>query len=612
MSLAVAAIFYGSIWPQSATAADPAPGVAPSTTEQELRDAMRQIDCASLRIRTSPGGTRTISGTVPTDAERTRLVELAKRLVPRDQLGVDIEILPAPLCGSLLVFDRMRPTATASEAAIDAQLTGGGSTLREGDPIRVEVKAGSSPVNLRIDYFSLDGQVLHMLPNRDQPGVTLGAGARRVFGASGGAGDSWNAGGAPFGTEFIAVTATPQGLDLARRPDAELAATYLKDLESALQRSRQSGGRAPVVATVLLHTSEREPVAVKEPPPPKAEGSVSGTPSEQPNPPPVASRVEPAAPMLGSPAPAPASTAASGRAPPVGSATPVPDRSKPGILDQLLRAAATAVRHGGLNFAAVVLGTMAVAAVLLRRRREMATHADLDGATPARTGFFRRAAALRSGVRSASAETNTESFMRWAGGNRVTLAIVFTDIVGSTALGENLKDQRMGELRTAHFARSSKLIGEQGGHEIKTIGDSVMVAFRTVNNALDYACELHRDPGGAELPGGAQLRIRAGIHIGPMSVEKGDVFGRAVNFAARVIGAITGPEIWVSEQAKADIDALGAGHHQDLQWQRHEDIEVKGFTGAVTLYSLVTDQQSVSEPAEMPGSTGWAATGDAC
>ncbi len=136
----------------------------------------------------------------------------------------------------------------------------------------------------------------------------------------------------------------------------------------------------------------------------------------------------------------------------------------------------------------------------------------------------------------------------------------------------------------------------------KTIGDSVMAAFRTVDNALDYACALHRDPGGAELPGADNLRIRAGIHIGPVSIEKGDVFGRTVNFAARVIGAITRSEIWVSEQAKADIDALGAGHHQDLQWERHEDIEVKGFTGAVTLWSLVIDQEPVAEPAEMRGS----------
>ena len=86
--------------------------------------------------------------------------------------------------------------------------------------------------------------------------------------------------------------------------------------------------------------------------------------------------------------------------------------------------------------------------------------------------------------------------------------------------------------------------------------------------------------------GPAQLRLRAGIHIGPLQIEKGDVFGRTVNFAARVVGAIKGAEIWLSEQAKADIDVLGARRHEELEWQRHEGVELKGFVGAYTLWSL--------------------------
>ncbi len=591
VSLTVGAVFCGSIWPQSATAADqsarPA-AAAPNKAEQTLRDAMRQIDCASLGIRTAPDGARVVSGTVPSDAERTRLVELEGRLAGREQLVIDVEILPPPLCRSLLAIDHMPSAVLAADAGMEARLEGGGSTLREGDPIRVEVTAGGHPVYLRIDYFSLDGLVLHMLPNSDQPVVTLAAGARRVFGASGGVGDAWNSGGAPFGTEFIAVTATPLGLDLGLRPDTELAASYLRDLEAALLRDHQAGGRAHVVATILLHTGEREQIAAKEPPPAPQE-----PPAAEPKPvPAVADRV------VDQPTPTAASSTDGNRSEPP-SALPDPSGDAAPLPN---------LRSRSLDFVIILLAALIIMG-MVRRRRETTALAGSGGATTARAGLFRRATGERSGnidnfVRSASAETRIESFMRWAGGNRVTLAIVFTDVVGSTALGESLKDQRMGALRTAHFAQSSKLIAGHDGHEIKTIGDSVMVAFRTVDNALDYACALHRDPGGAELPGSAELRIRAGIHIGPVSVEKGDVFGRTVNFAARVIGAITGSEIWVSEQAKADIDALGAGRHQDLQWQRHEDIEVKGFTGEITLWSLVIDQESVSEPAEMDGSAG--------
>jgi len=137
----------------------------------------------------------------------------------------------------------------------------------------------------------------------------------------------------------------------------------------------------------------------------------------------------------------------------------------------------------------------------------------------------------------------------------------------------------MYEIRQSHFAQGRKLIAQHKGYEIRTIGDSVMAAFRSASAALDFACALCADPGASE------LRLRAGIHIGPLQIEEGDVFGRTVNFAARVIGAIKGAGIWLSEQAKADIDTLGARRHEGLKWEKREEIALKGFAGAFTLWS---------------------------
>ena len=183
-------------------------------------------------------------------------------------------------------------------------------------------------------------------------------------------------------------------------------------------------------------------------------------------------------------------------------------------------------------------------------------------------------------VLSAKGETSTKSFQEWAGGERVTLAIVFTHVVGSTALGEEIRDETMNEVRRAHFARSRRLIGQFQGREIKTIGDSFMAAFRCVGSALDYARALEGNTGDS------QVQIRAGIHIGPMHVEAGDVFGGTVNFAARVVGAVKDAEIWLSERAKEDIDRLGAGKHKHLQWERHEGVAMKGFPGKFTLWGV--------------------------
>jgi class 3 adenylate cyclase/GTPase SAR1 family protein len=183
-------------------------------------------------------------------------------------------------------------------------------------------------------------------------------------------------------------------------------------------------------------------------------------------------------------------------------------------------------------------------------------------------------------VMSAKGETSTESFRAWAGGERVTLGIVFTDVVGSTKLGEDLRDTGMNEVRRAHFEQSRKLIGRFHGREIKTIGDSFMVAFKNAGDALDYACALQRNTGHSS------VQIRAGIHIGPMNVEEGDVFGGTVNFAARVVGAIAGAEIWLSDRAKEDLDQLGAPQHAKLKWERHGAVRMKGFPGKFTLWSL--------------------------
>ena len=67
-----------------------------------------------------------------------------------------------------------------------------------------------------------------------------------------------------------------------------------------------------------------------------------------------------------------------------------------------------------------------------------------------------------------------------------------------------MRDERMYEVRQAHFAQSRKLTAQYKGYGIRTIGDSVMAAFRSVAAALDYARAL------CAAPGPPELRLRAG------------------------------------------------------------------------------------------------------
>ena len=80
--------------------------------------------------------------------------------------------------------------------------------------------------------------------------------------------------------------------------------------------------------------------------------------------------------------------------------------------------------------------------------------------------------------------------------------------------------------------------------------------------------------------------VRARIHIGSVDVVRGDIFGTEVDVAARVVDRIEGAEIWLSDQAKRDLERAGARRHRGLQWLSHDGVELEGI-GTERLWSLV-------------------------
>jgi adenylate cyclase len=171
------------------------------------------------------------------------------------------------------------------------------------------------------------------------------------------------------------------------------------------------------------------------------------------------------------------------------------------------------------------------------------------------------------------------SLTEWVGATRATLAVVFTDIIASTLLRDEYKDERMGELLTFHFAQNRALVAKHGGFLVKTTGDGVLAVFRTAGQALDFARELQMDADNV-------FKIRAGIHVGAVDIEDGDVAGIEVHTAARLLSKINDPEIWLTDRAKADIDTLGAAHHNYISWTRHPRIRLRGLNSQYfTLWS---------------------------
>ncbi len=150
-----------------------------------------------------------------------------------------------------------------------------------------------------------------------------------------------------------------------------------------------------------------------------------------------------------------------------------------------------------------------------------------------------------------------------AAANDGTVAIMFTDVVGSTALMEELGEQKWMEVLERH----SSVVNQQtvifGGSVVKTQGDGFMLAFPAAGSATACAVALQRSLlGGAS---GVSLKVRMGIHCGNAKAEGGDFFGRTVVLAARLSGEAIGGEILISEVAKEKLGgAFSVGEPRTL------------------------------------------------
>lgn len=139
------------------------------------------------------------------------------------------------------------------------------------------------------------------------------------------------------------------------------------------------------------------------------------------------------------------------------------------------------------------------------------------------------------------------------------VAIMFSDIEGSTSLNDRLGDKEFVRVLAQHNALVSKQVGRQHGHVIKTQGDGFMIGFAEAEQAVRCAIEVERalSRRRAKPP----IAVRIGIHYGSAVHRDNDIFGRNVALAARVAALAEGGEILVSG---AVVDAVAEVEDLDL------------------------------------------------
>jgi len=157
-------------------------------------------------------------------------------------------------------------------------------------------------------------------------------------------------------------------------------------------------------------------------------------------------------------------------------------------------------------------------------------------------------------------------------------AIVFTDIVGYT---RRMGSDEEGTMKLLERQREIifPLVSDFGGQVIKEIGDGLMMMFTSANRAVRFAIAVQ------EKLKDDDLTIRAGIHIGDVIFEEGDVFGSAVNIAARIEPLAPSGGICISEDVRSQIR-----NQKDIYTVSIGRKEMKGVDGTMEIFRVVSEE----------------------
>ena len=112
--------------------------------------------------------------------------------------------------------------------------------------------------------------------------------------------------------------------------------------------------------------------------------------------------------------------------------------------------------------------------------------------------------------------------------------ILFADVSGSTRLFETKGDVEARRLIALVLGALTQVCQQHGGRVIKTIGDEIMCTFRSALQGVLAACDMQRKMARDIEFVRDNLAVRIGLHHGEALLEDNDVFGDAVNVAARM------------------------------------------------------------------------------
>ncbi len=158
--------------------------------------------------------------------------------------------------------------------------------------------------------------------------------------------------------------------------------------------------------------------------------------------------------------------------------------------------------------------------------------------------------------------------------------VLFTDMEGSTALTQRLGDSKARELLREHERMVREALKSHGGSEVKTMGDGFMASFSSATKALECAIAMQRAFAKHNESAEEPVKVRIGLNAGEPIAEDDDLFGTAVNEAARITATAKGGEILVSNVVRELAKC------KDFLFSDAGERQLKGFDEPVRLFEV--------------------------
>jgi class 3 adenylate cyclase len=164
----------------------------------------------------------------------------------------------------------------------------------------------------------------------------------------------------------------------------------------------------------------------------------------------------------------------------------------------------------------------------------------------------------------------------------VSRATLFVDLSGSTRLYETLGDERALAVVHRLLSMLARVCEDCGGRVVKNTGDGAMCMFETADAALRASRLMQEKTEEQREPGEPGLGIHIGCHFGPVLEKGGDLYGDAVNLAARVAGLAKVSQIITTEDTVARLSPALAARARQLP-----RVPVKGKQKTVTIFEFL-------------------------